>query len=371
MIRILIATLLLCSVAAGQSISVSGGRSSFIISGKGTPQKVAEKPQDDFVPVPAENPVVSVPVKPQPVPVVQAKRQWYLVSEAWCSHCPAAKRAFRAKGWPEKNILTIAQCEQRFGFRPSHVPFEFGEPDGTANTTTSIVSRSNSFQTQGRYYNYGGRQYDLENYGGCSMRSCGMCAEIRAAAQRYRESRQLINKVEVGPQAASPEDVIEEALQLLDLKPDSVFCDLGCGNASVLIKAVQRSGCRAIGVEIDPAKVAEARRMILDHGLSSQVTILQGDVRDFSPARHSVTHIYAYLYPELLQEISGTLESVGTVVCPGHECTGIGMKLIGQCWVRKAVKSDYQLTSQPIARVQQSGCSGGKCSRSQNRRRSR
>lgn len=56
-------------------------------------------------------------------------RQWYLVSEPWCQHCPAAREVFKAKGWPEQNILTLAQCEARFGFRPDHVPFEFGEPE--------------------------------------------------------------------------------------------------------------------------------------------------------------------------------------------------------------------------------------------------
>lgn len=58
-----------------------------------------------------------------------AQRQWYLVSESWCQHCPAARSAFIAKGWPESNILTLDECESRFGFRPDHIPFEFGEPE--------------------------------------------------------------------------------------------------------------------------------------------------------------------------------------------------------------------------------------------------
>ena len=59
---------------------------------------------------------------------VTTHRQFYLVSESWCSHCPARKRIFLGKGWPESNVLTIAQCERRFGFRPPFVPYEFGEP---------------------------------------------------------------------------------------------------------------------------------------------------------------------------------------------------------------------------------------------------
>ena len=165
------------------------------------------------------------------------------------------------------------------------------------------------------------------------MRNCGMCAEIRAAQQRYRQAKVLIN--EVGPQAASPDDVVVEALSLMNLKPESVFCDLGCGDGSVMIKATQRAGCRCVGVEIDPVKVGEARRKIAGLGLSHLISVIEGDVREFRPAHHHVTHVYAYLYPELLEEIKEELKVVPVVVCPGHECPGIGMKLVGQCWVRR------------------------------------
>ncbi len=71
--------------------------------------------------------------QPAVVAIEQAKpaqRQWYLVSEpSWCRHCPAAHDLFISKGWPESNVLTLDECEARFGFRPDHVPFEFGEPE--------------------------------------------------------------------------------------------------------------------------------------------------------------------------------------------------------------------------------------------------
>lgn len=314
------------------------------------------------------------PEKPRQTIVAQDVMTRYLVTAPYCALCPAAKTRFQAKGYPESNVISIAEAKRRFGITVTGVPFEFEAP--VVQSEPQLAERIIQPQNQsGRYTTYQGRTYDWENetYGKCSMRSCPMCNYLYNACWSYRNSRGL-SQVD-DPQGPTPGDAIEEALDILDLNPNSVLAELGCGDGRVIVRAIQRcikehgSPCRAIGVEIDPAKVAEARRMILDHGLSSQVTILQGDVREFSPARHSVTHIYAYLYPELLQEISGTLESVGTVVCPGHECTGIGMKLIGQCWVRKAAKESYQLTSQPIVRVQQSGCSGGNCSRPQNRRR--
>lgn len=100
---------------------------------------------------------------------------------------------------------------------------------------------------------------------------------------------------------------------------------------------VQASGCRVVGVEIDPAKVAESRARIAEAGLSDRITIIHGDVRDFDPVKHGITVIYAYLYPELLNEIKPILASAKIAICPGHKAEGIGMQLIGQCWVRKRI----------------------------------
>lgn len=144
----------------------------------------------------------------------------------------------------------------------------------------------------------------------------------------------MINQV--GPQAPTPDDAVEEALGIMNLNSESVPCDLGCGDARVLIKAVQRSGCRGIGVEIDIEKVEQARRLIADQGLSHRIQIIHGDVRDFDPARHSVTHAYCYLYPELLQEIAPILRKIPVVVSAGHQIPGLeGQVLVGQCWVHR------------------------------------
>ena len=61
-------------------------------------------------------------------PKASKRREWYLISEPWCQHCPAAKRVFLAKGWPKENILTNAECKRRFGFVVPFVPYEFGAP---------------------------------------------------------------------------------------------------------------------------------------------------------------------------------------------------------------------------------------------------
>lgn len=360
-----IAVLMAIQVASAQSLVVSGSRNSIIVSGKSEP---AAKIEVDAVIPKKETVVQADPIRVVPVLPVEGEKKYLAMFTAnYCGGCRiwkgSVKKELERMGYTVREYdMTTPDNQLRYGQRvnllPSFVVCDWGTGKWLSDlavgqiSTHTAVSMLGAVQqqattpaqvvvhrsSQGRYYSYGGRTYDLETYGGCSMRNCGMCAEIRGAQRRYQESKVLINKV--GPQAASPDDVVSEALSLMQDSPvpltkDSVFCDLGCGNGSVLIAAAKRVGCRCIGVEIDDAKVEEARRMVLAHGLSHLVEVVKGDVRDFDPARHFVTHIYAYLYEDLLKEIADKLKSVDVAVCPGHECPGIGMKLVGQCWIRR------------------------------------
>lgn len=62
--------------------------------------------------------------------------------------------------------------------------------------------------------------------------------------------------------------------ELADLEPSDVFYDLGCGDASVLIFAVNEFGVRkAVGFEREPRRNAKARQHVENEGLSEQITI--------------------------------------------------------------------------------------------------
>ncbi len=96
--------------------------------------------------------------KPVEKPIIQQTmmtQQWYLVSEPWCSACPAAKSKFLAKGWSKSNVITIAECKARFGFSVPYVPYEFGDPNWSATKvpvvpveTAATVKMSHSEMVQ-------------------------------------------------------------------------------------------------------------------------------------------------------------------------------------------------------------------------------
>jgi len=95
----------------------------------------------------------------------------------------------------------------------------------------------------------------------------------------------------------TPQPLVERMLELAELKPDDVLYDLGCGDGRFVVTAAKRYGIRAVGVDIDPARVADARRNAKRQGVERLVTIKQGDIfeLDFSDA----TVVTLYLLPEL------------------------------------------------------------------------
>lgn len=95
----------------------------------------------------------------------------------------------------------------------------------------------------------------------------------------------------------TPQVAVDRMLELAELKPDDVLYDLGCGDGRIVVTAAKRFGVRAVGVDIDPLRVAESRRNVKTNGVERLVKILMQDIftLDFSEA----TVVTLYLLPEL------------------------------------------------------------------------
>jgi hypothetical protein len=159
-----------------------------------------------------------------------------------------------------------------------------------------------------------------------------MCNTIRAGL--YSVPVEVIEPVKP-EQEPTPCKVMDEALSLMGLTSADKLCDPGCGDARVLIAAVQRYGCRAIGIEIDVEKADDARRMVKAHGLSDDITIITGDALScFSPVSQGVTACYVYLYPELLAKLAPKIAECRVSASSFHEVPGVGMVQIGDVWIR-------------------------------------
>ncbi|HEV8094954.1 MAG TPA: class I SAM-dependent methyltransferase [Burkholderiales bacterium] len=95
----------------------------------------------------------------------------------------------------------------------------------------------------------------------------------------------------------TPHEVVEDMLRLVDVKKGDVLYDLGSGDGRIPIAAAKIYGVRAVGIDIDPARIAEAQENAKKAGVTHLVEFRQADLflSDFREA----TVVTLYLLPEL------------------------------------------------------------------------
>jgi SAM-dependent methyltransferase len=79
---------------------------------------------------------------------------------------------------------------------------------------------------------------------------------------------------------------VDELIALLDLPEEARVLDIACGKAEFLVRAVRRWKCSAVGVDISPYFVADARAKIEQAGLGSAIEIVEdnGSAYDGKPS---------------------------------------------------------------------------------------
>jgi ribosomal protein L11 methylase PrmA len=95
-------------------------------------------------------------------------------------------------------------------------------------------------------------------------------------------------------------------LSLAAPKPSETLIDLGCGDGRIIVAAAQRYGCRAIGYDIDPRRVEEARARIADAGVSDRVRAEVGNMFDVDLSKADV--VMLYLLPQLNENLIPQLQ---------------------------------------------------------------
>ena len=110
------------------------------------------------------------------------------------------------------------------------------------------------------------------------------------------------------PQAPTPLAQCREAIRLLQLTPESVLYDLGCGDGRICILAAEMVGCRAVGIDLDGGKIQKAKRIAESHFVGDLVTFYQGDVLQVDYSKLPMTHAYVYLPRDVLAKLTPKLQ---------------------------------------------------------------
>lgn len=106
----------------------------------------------------------------------------------------------------------------------------------------------------------------------------------------------------------TPQPIVDEMLTLAKVTKDDVVYDLGCGDGRIVVTAAKKYGARAIGFDIDPKRIEEARANVKKNAVEDLVSIEQKDIftLDLSPA----SVVTLYLLPSLNQRLVPQLEKL-------------------------------------------------------------
>lgn len=99
------------------------------------------------------------------------------------------------------------------------------------------------------------------------------------------------------PYVPTPEEVVEQMLNLANVQKSDVVYDLGCGDGRIVITAARKYGVRGVGVDIDPERIRESRENARTAGVQDRVQFLQQDL--FKTDIKEASVLMLYLLPEI------------------------------------------------------------------------
>jgi SAM-dependent methyltransferase len=96
----------------------------------------------------------------------------------------------------------------------------------------------------------------------------------------------------LAPYVPTPDDVVERMLALAAVTAEDVVYDLGSGDGRIPIAAARLYGARAVGIEINPERVAESRANARTAGVAHLVEFRVQDAMTADVSAATVVTLY-------------------------------------------------------------------------------
>ena len=117
---------------------------------------------------------------------------------------------------------------------------------------------------------------------------------------------------------ATPDDIVDQMAAMAKVTKADVIYDLGCGDAVMLIRPIQKFGAkRGVGIDINPKMVKIAKDKVKEANLEDKIEIRQGDildVKDMSEATVVLIYIGDVLGERLSPVLKKTLKPGARIV---------------------------------------------------------
>jgi len=118
----------------------------------------------------------------------------------------------------------------------------------------------------------------------------------------------------------TPEPVVDRLLQLAKVGTRDVLYDLGCGDGRIVIRAAMQYGIRAVGVDVNPQRILEARANAQRSGVADRVEFRHEDAKTTDVRAASVVVLYLSVQGNLrlMQSLREQLRPGARIVSHGH-----------------------------------------------------
>ena len=117
---------------------------------------------------------------------------------------------------------------------------------------------------------------------------------------------------------------LDTMVELLHIPPNGKLLDIACGKAELLVRAVERFGCSAVGVDLSPYTIEEARTRVGERIPDADVELIHADGADYDGPYASLDAVCCLGASWIWQGHEGTLRALMRWARPG------GYVLVGE-----------------------------------------
>ena len=125
----------------------------------------------------------------------------------------------------------------------------------------------------------------------------------------------------LAPFVSTPLVRVQEGVDMAAITATDVVCDLGCGDARMLLHLHSLTGARCIGYEINPEQLETARAAVAAAGVGDSVSIQNCDLLDVDLAQFTV--IFTFLTPWAVPQLQDKFRA---------EILERGARVVGYMW---------------------------------------
>ena len=128
---------------------------------------------------------------------------------------------------------------------------------------------------------------------------------------------------------------VDELIALLALSDEARVLDIACGKAEFLVRLVKRWNCRAVGVDLSPYFVADARAKVEAAGLEGAIEIVEANGNEYSGKPSSFDAAVCLGASWIWGGLEGMLRALSSWAKPD------GLVVVGEPFWRSAPSRDH------------------------------